>query len=200
MQDNLLLDELFPTVVGRAYCRFWFDIKDEYLKHINKKYVFNEKGYCFDEFYKDTKLKKLNNWITKKVNEFAALHKFKTNFKPFERWCITYVQGSYQPYHILPGAYISTNFFLSADLEDAATIFKSPYQDQQNVLKLAPHLALDEKYKNRLTDELCSYKPMEGMLYIFRSFVEHGTGEKNSEYPRIIFSYNYALDKKNKRT
>ena len=61
MQDNLLLDELIPTIVGRAYCPFWFDIKDEYLKHINKKYVFNEKGYCFDGFYKDTKLKKLNN-------------------------------------------------------------------------------------------------------------------------------------------
>ena len=63
MQDNLLLDELFPTVVGRAYCPFWYDLKDEYLRHIGQKYVFNEKGYCFDTFYKDSKLKKLKTNI-----------------------------------------------------------------------------------------------------------------------------------------
>ena len=80
-----------------------------------------------------------------------------------------------------------------SDENDSPTIFKSPTNpDMKNPLRINVDKAGDNSYFNELTYPTVEYKPVEGRLLIFRSYLEHSTKPKVlTDKRRIIFSFNF---------
>ena len=92
---------------------------------------------------------------------------------------------------------MSTIFYLQSDNDEANTIFRSPYyNDMQNPLGLGPKNSTDVDKYNEYTYRTYRVKPIEGMLVVFRSYLEHAVELKKSDTTnRIIMSYNYQKEK-----
>jgi len=189
---NLEIERWFPTTIGVVDWQLFDTFKDDYINHLSNL-EYSESGFNPYEIHKDDKFKNLNDWITFNVNEYAKKHLFNHNYMPYESWVNNYPENHFQPYHTHNGWTISTVFYLSADEDDAKTNFKSPYYaDMKNPQGISPHNNTDPNKFNDYTYQISSYKPVEGRLLIFRSFVEHSTDKKVKGLKnRIIFSYNY---------
>ena len=62
----------------------------------------------------------------------------------------------------------------------------------KNPLRINVDKAGDNSYFNELTYPTVEYKPVEGRLLIFRSYLEHSTKPKVlTDKRRIIFSFNF---------
>tara|TARA_B100001939_G_scaffold342269_1_gene353167 strand:- start:1115 stop:1681 length:567 start_codon:yes stop_codon:yes gene_type:complete len=185
-KGELSLQEWFPTVIGLAVCPFYKDIKKDVVKYIKSF----KKHHVYSNHYESKKIKKLNDWINSKVNEYAHRHAFK-EVKPFEGWFNIYEQNTYQKYHTHFGSTISTNFFVESVLNDVSTVFKTPVSYQANGWGMNTQQADKSELFNHYTFQTCSYVPLEGALLIFRSHVEHGTELKTIKDSRITLNYNY---------
>jgi hypothetical protein len=203
--NNLEFDSWFPTIIGRNICPFFDKIKNPYIKYLNNKKLLNSNletnsiydginiGFKYYQIHKDKKFKKLCNWITDCVNEYAKKHLFYYEYEPKESWLVDYKDHSNQPWHSHKGHTISTVFYLSSNKEDSKILFRSPIY---NDIKNPQNIKVEDGYKsnpyNEFTYPTCFYKPIEGMLLIFRSFVEHSTEQKIlKDNKRIVFSINY---------
>jgi len=54
------IDTWFPTVIGKASCPFFMNIKNKYIKYLESKDI-SSSGFCYYSIHKDDKLKKLNS-------------------------------------------------------------------------------------------------------------------------------------------
>lgn len=184
--DKLNIQEWFPTVIGFAVCPFYKDIKKDVVKYIKSF----KKPHVYSNHYESKKIKKLNDWINNKVNEYVKIHNFK-EVKPFEGWFNIYEKNTYQKYHTHYGSTISTNFFVESSISDVHTIFKNPVSYQANAWGMSTQQADKPELFNQYTFQTCSYVPLEGSVIIFRSHVEHGTDLKTTDSSRITLNYNY---------
>jgi hypothetical protein len=185
-EGELIINEWFPTVIGFAVCPFYKDIKTDVVKYIKSF----KKEHVYKEHYNEKKIKKLNDWIKEKVNEYTKLHNFQP-VEPFEGWFAINQVNTHQPYHTHYGATISSNFFVDSNFEDVPTVFKHPNNYIANGWKMSPEQSEDNNLYNHYTFLTCSYRPVEGGVVIFRSHIEHGTPMKKLKSPRITLTYNY---------
>ena len=193
--SNLNLEHWFPTTIGYIDCPFLKDIYDSYGNEI-KSIQFDEAGFSYTQIHLDDDFKKLNNWITDNVNQYAKAHKFPDLYVAKESWVMNYKKGGGQPWHTHAGSTISTIFYFDVNENDTGTKFRSPtYNDILNPLNISP--VDDEKSDkyNELTFPTCTYNPVQGRLLIFRSYLEHSVKNKTNDDKRIIFSYNYGPKK-----
>ena len=192
----ITLDKWFPTVIGHADCPFINEIKYDYqdilnndMKNIEDEFI----GFKYHQIHKDKKYLRLTKWVTNCVNEYAKEHKFPDEYECKESWLVDYLNYSSQPFHTHKGYTISTVFYFISDENDSPTIFKSPTNpDMKNPLKINVDRAGDNSYFNELTYPTVEYKPIEGRLLIFRSYLEHSTKPKVlKDKKRVIFSFNF---------
>ena len=199
MQDEnykqLNLQHWFPTTIGVVDCPFINEIVDDYIPLI-KDMKFNRIGFSYHQVHLDYKFNRLNTWITEQVNQYAKMHKFPKTYEAGESWVIDYQKGKGQPWHTHIGWTMSTVFYLTADENDMGTKFRSPvYSDMANPLEIKPIDDGETDKYNVLTFPTCVYKPVQGRLLIFRSYLEHSMANKESIDRRIIFSYNFNSKK-----
>ena len=193
--SDLKLEQWFPTVIGYADCPFLSDIYDSYDDKIGLM-QFNKAGFSYTQIHLDNTFKKLNDWVTHNVNEYAKAHKFSETYEVKESWLLNYPQGGGQPWHTHAGATISTVFYFDVKENDVGTRFRSPaFNDMMNPLNLSPDDDEKSDKFNELTFATCNYAPVQGRLLIFRSYVEHAVNNKENKSRRIIFSYNYGPKK-----
>jgi hypothetical protein len=185
------IDTWFPTVIGKASCPFFADVKDKYIKYLEKKKI-SPSGFCYHQIHKDNKLKKLNNWITDSVNKVAKTFNFPDRYEPKQSWFIDCKQFNAQPWHAHSGFVFSVIFYLEGSSDDKGTRFKSPnYIDMKNPYNLSPDNDHKATLFNEYTYPTCTYPCIPGKLLIFRSFVEHCTDLKITDKRRIVLIYNY---------
>ena len=191
--SNLKLERWFPTIIGFVDCPFLSDIYDSYDNKI-RLMQFNKDGFSYTQIHLDNTFKRLNDWITYNVNEYAKAHKFPATYEAKESWLLNYPHGGGQPWHTHVGATISTVFYFDVKENDVGTRFRSPLPyDMITPLNLSPNNdgKSDDKF-NELTSSVCNYSPVQGRLLIFRSHVEHTANNKETNGRRIVFSYNYG--------
>ena len=185
------IDKWFPTVIGVADCDFINDVKDEYNK-ILSTIKDKEHGFFYYQLQSDKRFKRLTDWVTDNVNEYAKLHYFEDEYEIGESWINDYDVGGGQPYHAHNGWTISCNFIFESNENDVPTVFKSPYYvDPKNPTKTSP-LKDPEIRLNEYTYRSAIYPPVVGRLLIFRSNIEHctGPGYKTMKSKRTIFAFN----------
>ena len=193
--SNINLEHWFPTTIGYVDCPFLKDIHDNYNNKI-KSIQFDEAGFSYTQIHLNDNFKKLNDWITDNVNQYAKAHKFPDVYIAKESWVMNYKKGGGQPWHTHAGSTISTIFYFDVNKNDTGTKFRSPiFNDIVNPLNISP--VDDEKSDkyNELTFPTCTYSPVQGRLLIFRSYLEHSVKNKTNNDSRIIFSYNYGPKK-----
>lgn len=190
-------DSYFPTVIGYNQCPFFDEVKDNYISIINTIPRTTPEGDIYYHFHKDNRFNRLNTWITESVNDYALKHKYPDNYLPGESWAIDYTKNQGQSFHSHTGWVMSTIFYLKSSEDDAQTVFKSPYHnDMQNPLNVSPHTSQNTDLYNEYTYRTLRIKPKEGMLVVFRSYLEHAVESKKKDLDnRIIMSYNYQKEK-----
>ena len=198
----MLIDRWFPTVIAREECPFWPNEKNDcmsYLDNLNNPIIDTGiqkdlHGNKYHNIHKMDKFKKLSDWVTSCVNQYAKLHLFPDNYKCVASWGLDYKKYSSQPFHSHKGSTISCIFYAVSNENDANTIFKSPINDMKNPQRIGVDKKLTSELYNEFTEPTCYYKPIEGTLLIFRSYVEHSTDIKDNEDRRYVISFDYDYE------
>lgn len=101
-------------------------------------------------------------------------------------WCNVNSFGDYNTLHNHRGAVLSGVFYVDVPDENMGNINFFRQDDMQYFL---PPL---EQYTN-VTGEKASYKPEDGKVLIFPSWVKHSVDGSRSEQQRISISFNYGV-------
>lgn len=192
---NLEIHGWFPTLIGVS---FYENHKKEapsiikHLKNIKSKCPKSNGSPSFflHSCHSDNKLKNLNNWISERVDDYAKFHNFPKKFKPVESWFHWYKKNHFNESHVHLGRTISTIYYLQSDINDTKVVFHTPVpKDMKNPYDITSNHKKEEN-QNDYTYTECNYKPVEGMLLIFRSYLLHKVELKNNDLKdRIIISW-----------
>ena len=178
---ELKIHAWFPTLVGLS---MYPDHRKEapaiikHLQKIKKKCPpsTGSPSFFLHPCHKDSKLKNLNHWIQARVNDYTKFYGFPKKCKPVESWFHCYKRNNNNPVHVHLGRTISI-------------IYSPTPVDMRNPFNITANDA-KEDLKNHFTCSECFYKPLEGMLLIFRSYVHHGTELKMNNFKdRILISW-----------
>ena len=185
----------FPTLIGLSLYKDHDKEAPAIVKHLEGVKAKCPPSSFSSSFFlhpchKDPKLKKLNQWIQARVNDYTKFYGFPKKYKPVESWFHWYKKHQDLPVHVHIGRTISTIYYLQSHPDDSRVILDSPVPaDMKNPFEVT---ANDQKGSatNDLVCPHCWYKPIEGMLLIFRSYVQHGTEVKANNFKdRIIISW-----------
>jgi uncharacterized protein (TIGR02466 family) len=192
---ELKIDAWFPTLIGVSFNKDHKKDSQDIIKQLDKV-----KGSCLASIgqpsfflhpcHKDKKLKKLNTWIQNRVDEYTKFYGFSRKMKPVESWFHWYKKNNLSDAHVHLGRTISIVYYLQSDPNDSRVIFHSPVPvDMKNPFDITANDSKEYLQKDHSFTE-CFYKPIEGMLLIFRSFVLHKVELKNNDLKdRIIISW-----------
>tara|TARA_R110002020_G_scaffold95418_1_gene229007 strand:+ start:39 stop:614 length:576 start_codon:yes stop_codon:yes gene_type:complete len=133
---------------------------------------------------KDSKFKELNTWVENSVEEFTnACGWAKTS--PSEGWFNIYKKDDCQEFHIHKHRHFSCIYYLDTQENDSKTIFnRSPM----------PMIHYSVNQSNVINCEHISFKPVKGILLIFKSDTMHMVEQKKTDDVRITVSYNFKED------
>lgn len=189
-----MIHNLFPTAIGS------FSI-DKQAKEKHLEYLYELQGKDFG-----VNRSNINSWHSSpqfniiEEKPFEYLKKFifdsvkatvnemgydKIVLKQTESWCIISPTGSYNKLHNHPMAFISGSYYVSNP--DSPITFYDP----------RPIKSFTEpKGSNKITiynSLSVSFKPKEGDLLIFPSWLDHSVPENKSLEDRVIISFNFCL-------
>lgn len=181
----------FPTVVGTSYFPGAGAYADRMTSHLEKIEDTSNQTFFPHKIHQDENFRLLNDWVKQEINKYCEAHTFK-NLKVMNSWFNDYKKGDAQHSHFHPGSMITAVYFLKGSPDDVPLVIKSPLPaDMMNPRDVDPSRP-DQNY-NDLTAENLIIKPEQGLLVIFRSFIEHEVGLKITKEPRITITYLYSL-------
>lgn len=193
--NHLEIDAWFPTCIGVAFNKDHDEWAPEIIKHLDSKKKkcpksIGQSSFFLHQCHKDPVLKKLNNWIQRRVDDYTAFYNYPKKYKPVESWFHWYKDGNYADAHIHQGRTISLIYYLQSDLEDGRVVFNSPVPpDMKNPYKITANNSKEHLQKDHSFSE-CFYRPKEGMLLIFRSYLVHKVELKEPNLKdRIVISW-----------
>jgi len=197
-QNNIEIHSWFPTLIGVGFYKNHQQEAPAIIEYLEKIKNNNRKpnptrspSFNYLNTPKHKSLTNLNKWIQDQVDDYVLFHNFKKKkYKPIESWFHWYKENDYNPDHVHLGRTISIVYYLQGDMEDSRVIFKSPVPaDMKNPYGVQSY-AKKESDKNPYTHTDCYYKPVEGMLLIFRSYLQHRVEVKRKGLKdRIIISW-----------
>jgi hypothetical protein len=192
---ELKIHAWFPTLLGLSMYKDHHKEAPAIIKHLEtvKKKCSPSTGspsFFLHSCHKDPKLQNLNHWIQARVDDYTKFYGFPKKCKPVESWFHCYKRNNTNPVHVHLGRTLSIIYYLQSHPADARVILYSPTPvDMKNPFNITANDA-KEDLKNHLTATECFYKPLEGMLLIFRSYVHHGTELKMNNFKdRILISW-----------
>ena len=195
--SELKIHAWFPTLLGLSMYKDHHKEAPAIIKHLEKikpkcppSQTAASPSFFLYACHKDPKLKKLNQWIQARVDDYTQFYGFPKKYKPVESWFHWYKKSNDNPVHVHLGRTLSIVYYLQSHPDDSRVMLYSPTPvDMKNPFNVT---ANDQKgkVKNDLTATECFYKPLEGMLLIFRSYVHHGTELKMNNFKdRILISW-----------
>jgi len=191
---NLKIHGWFPTLIGVSFYENHHKEAPSIINHLNNiklKCPESNRSPSFFSYacHKDKKLKNLNTWIQGRVNDYVKFYNFPKKIKPIESWFHWYKENHHNDAHVHLGRTISIVYYLQSELNDSKVVFHSPVIDMKNPFEVTA-ISTNEHLKKFYSYTSCNYKPVEGMLLIFRSHVSHSVELKNNSLKdRIIISW-----------
>ena len=193
--SDLEINSWFPTLIGVSFYKNHNKEAPGIIKHLDSQKKHCSKSVGQSSFYlhschKDKKLNNLNKWIQGRVDDYTKFNGFPKKCKPVESWFHWYKENNLADAHVHLGRTISTIYYLQSDPDDSRVIFNSPQPvDMANPFGITANDG-KERYKKDHAHTECFYKPIEGMLLIFRSYLWHKVELKNNNLKdRIIISW-----------
>jgi uncharacterized protein (TIGR02466 family) len=133
----------------------------------------------------EDKFKNINEWVLKKVNAHGKLIGYP-ELKAVSGWFNVYNKYDFQEFHTHSMHHLSCIYFLKSDAEkDAKVFFTSPIYDVANKPQ--------SNENNPMTWDKVLFKPAQGTLIIFPSWVRHCVERQENNGPRISLAYNFDL-------
>jgi len=137
------------------------------------------------DILKEDKFKDLNKWVEKIVNAHGNLIGY-SKLKAVSGWFNVYYKYDFQEFHSHSMHHLSCIYFLKSNIEkDAKVFFASPIYD------VAKKPQSNET--NPITWDKVLFKPAQGTLIIFPSWLRHCVERQESDGPRISVAYNFDL-------
>ena len=130
----------------------------------------------------------LGKLIIQEANNFARELALDTNRHPLkftECWVNIYGEGHAQEMHQHANSVISGIYYVKAPEGSGDLLFHSPYHDTM----LNPPL----ERPNGLNNHIVSFKPREGAMVFFRSFVKHSVKPTKGDAERISIAFNLLM-------
>jgi uncharacterized protein (TIGR02466 family) len=193
--NELKIDAWFPTLIGVSFYKDHKKDASSIIKNLETvkskcPKSTGESSFFLHSCHKDKKLKNLNLWIQNRVNEYTNFYGFPKKVKPVESWFHWYKENNHNDTHVHLGRTISVIYYLQSDPEDSRVVFHSPVPvDMKNPFNITANDNKEYLQKDHSFTE-CFYKPVEGMLLIFRSYLLHKVELKNNKLKdRIIISW-----------
>jgi len=193
----MILNKFFPTIIGTAVNPNNSDVQKDIVKKCydlknnvpsgGENWVSNSTYNTIGnhDVFSDPMFSSINDFVVHEVKEYCKLLKIKEDFidyKPIDSWFNIYNKGDYQEYHHHANSVLSVVYFLKTTENPAKIYFKNPYTD------MIPPI-----YNNFTPDtfERVHYEPVDGMVLIFRSHLEHCVEKQIDEENRISIAYNF---------
>jgi len=193
--SELEINGWFPTLVGVSFYKDHNREAPGIIKHLNKVKdkcppSSGSPSFFLHPCHQDPKLKNLNQWMQARIDDYTKFHGFPKKYKPVESWFHWYKKYHDNPIHVHLGRTISVIYYLQSDAEDSRIVLYSPTPvDMKNPFNITANDGKEE-LQNDLTCTECFYKPLEGMLLIFRSNIRHRIELKNNNFKdRIVVSW-----------
>ena len=184
---------LFPTCIHIFETEDFESIKDELVQHVYEerdrdpkgRTISNRGGWQSRDFAKDDKILSI---IGKIICQLPILNK-GINFG-MDCWFNINGKGNYNNKHVHPNSDFSGVFWLKTPKECGNIVFESPH----NFSSYMEMQSYNEKFKYDTRCD-CSYffKPIEGMMLIFPSSLQHEVKPNESDQDRISVSFNIKL-------
>ena len=143
--------------------------------------TFNTSDGAFDVM-KDKKFEKLNNFVSNCVERYIKEIGMVFKISNSDGWFNIYEKGDYQEYHEHCGFVISAVYFLKAQENSSNLFFMPAFRDQNRINYTQPGIN---------TQAPVFYKPVEGRLIVFRSYLPHCVGKHMLKDKRITLAYNF---------
>tara|TARA_B110000503_G_scaffold84323_1_gene128408 strand:+ start:564 stop:1145 length:582 start_codon:yes stop_codon:yes gene_type:complete len=123
--------------------------------------------------------------IQSHVNEFTKAHNSDFLHTCNSAWGNINTINTFQEYHSHPGSVFSCVYYPKVPVGSGSIVFENP---------LAPDMMPVKNVTvfNDLTQERIDYRPKEGMLLIFRSYLRHCVQSGTNADPRVSISLNFG--------
>ena len=127
----------------------------------------------------------LNNWVRAKVIAHGKTIGYNT-LKAKSAWFNVYYKYDYQEFHTHCESHVSCIYFLKSNVDkDARVFFASPIHDVTNKPEF--------DFNNFMTWDKVIFKPEQGTLIIFPSWMRHCVERQENGGPRITVAYNFDI-------
>lgn len=130
----------------------------------------------------------LRAFIVGEATKFANFNCFNITRHPLklnESWVNIHGHGNYQEAHVHQNSVLSGVYYVNAPEKGGTFNLHSPYKYQM----LQPPMTQVPSFAARVVP----IEAQEGMLVMFRSFVEHGVNPNDSNQERISISFNFTM-------
>ena len=123
--------------------------------------------------------------VAEHVKNFTHAHKSNYQHECASAWGNINPQGTWQEYHAHPSSVFSAVYYPKVPEGSGSIVFENPL-----VPDMMPVQHIEER--DDMTFERISYQPKEGMLVIFRSYIQHCVRQGTNTEDRISIALNYA--------
>ena len=167
-------------------------IKESYdLKNIDSKgrKISNVGGWQSELFSLEKSSDTLKSIITKLLKDFAPIQKDVLMY--IEGWTNINGPGCHNIKHHHPQCNLAGVFWIKVPPKSGNLLFESPHSFNSFT---EIHCYTDKFIKNTNSYLTYSYKPIEGEIVIFPSFLIHSVLKNESDEDRISYSFNIKLN------
>ena len=203
MSENYNIELYFPTPIYNVENMFskeqnvkWADelLKVKENNPIQSTYwpgdTYTTCGPLHDGLKENEIFYPLNTIVKDHVNNFAAQHDANQGLVCKESWANISLLGNFQEFHCHEGRIISGIYYVKTPEGSGPLVFNNPRGPDM--------MPLIRKNSGNPTDILSTKRiiitPKEGMLILFRSYLEHMVLPNKNTDPRISISFNFSYD------
>jgi uncharacterized protein (TIGR02466 family) len=127
--------------------------------------------------------KNINNFVYKEVDAFRKTINYPKPLKVSGGWINVYKKYDFQEYHHHSQHHLSAIYFLNSHETCAKLFFKSPISNYPNIPNPNQHMPF--------TWQDVRFKPVQGNLIIFPSYLNHCVEQQENNKTRISLAYNF---------
>ena len=152
----------------------------------------NRKENIFGGIEKEQNLYEVQRYVKGLDKNLIKNVEFFDLYVAKESWVMNYKKGGGQPWHTHAGNIISAVYIIQANAElDTKLYFKSPVTDMMNPFNSNMNPYNKGYDVNEYNNEQVAYPSTPGVLYTFRSHLEHSITQKVTDTKRVILALNY---------
>jgi uncharacterized protein (TIGR02466 family) len=150
----------------------------------------NKGGWHSEDLLNNDEFKPLVEIIEEQSNEvWVDFHPNKNGkFKINSIWAIINKPGDYNASHIHPGGVISGSIYIKSDDDSGSIQFDDPNMEK----KMFESLYTDNDGFH--TYRTVEYKPKNGRLLFFPSYIRHSVDENKSKEDRAVIAFNMVSE------